>query len=296
MDIGFIGLGIMGSRMAKNLLRANRVAVWNRSPEPARALAAAGATVAATPADLAASADVVALCVATPAAVEAVAEGPQGFLAGLRPGALVIDFSTVGPATARRLAEACAARDARFLACPVTGSKGGAESGTLVLMAGGAPEAFAAAKPVLDLVGAKAIHVGTVEQACTVKLVGNLVLAHMLEALAEGTTLAARAGVPFETLLSVMQSAVYASKFWDFKGQALAARDFSTNFSVALMHKDLSLALALGQELGVPLPGTATIRELYQQAKAQGLGELDIVATAAIVDPSLAPAGPPKGR
>ena len=247
--------------------------------------------MAATPRDLASAVEVVGVCLSTPAAVEAVAEGPDGFLAGLRPGTMVIDFSTVGPDDSRKLAEACAARDVRFLACPVTGSKNGAETGTLVLIAGGSPEAFAAAKPVLDLVGAKALLVGSIEQACTVKLIGNLVLAHMLEALAEGTALASKAGVPFDVLLSVMQSSVYASKFWDFKGQALAARDFSTHFSVSLMHKDLSLASALGQKLGVPLPGTATLRELYQQAKSQGLGELDIIATAALTDPSLKPKG-----
>jgi len=279
----------MGSRMAHNLLAHHRVTVWNRSAGPAKALADEGALVATHPQALASGADVVALCLANPAAIEAVSEGPTGFLAGLRPGALVIDFSTVGPEDARRLGEACAARGAQFLACPVTGSKNGAAAGTLVLIAGGTPEAFAAAAPVLENVGAKAIHVGTVEQACVVKLIGNLILAHMLQAWSEGAVLAERAGISFETLSSVVQSAVYASKVWDFKGQALAARDFSTHFSVDLMHKDLSLAVALGQEQGVPLPGTAAIREVYQQARARGLGGADIVATAAIIDPGLEP-------
>jgi len=295
MRVGFVGLGIMGGGMARNLLaKGHSLVVWNRTAARANELRAAGAAWAATPRALAESVEVVCTCVSDPAALAAVAGGETGFLAGLTAGALVIDFSTVGPDAATRLGEACASRGARFLAAPVTGSKNAAAAGTLLLMCGGTAEAFTAAQPVLQAVGSKAIHVGEVAQATTVKLIGNLMIAHMVEALSEGATLARRAGIGVEKLLEVVQSSGFASPFWDFKGKALAAGDLSTHFSIDLMHKDLTLALGLGQELGVPLPAAATIREIYQAARARGLGALDIIATAAaVVDPSLQPAGSP---
>ena len=140
--------------------------------------------------------------------------------------------------------------------------------------------------------GGKALHVGGIGQAALIKLVGNLIIAHMVEALSEGAALAGAAGLSVETLLGVVQSSGYASPFWDFKGKALAARDFSTHFSIDLMHKDLSLALATAHEKRVPMPATAAIREVYQLARAQGRGGDDISATATVIDPSLnRPAG-----
>lgn len=289
MRVGYIGLGIMGGGMARNLLaKGHAVTVWNRSPHRTAPLREAGALVADSPRALAAGAEVVCTCVSDPAALSAVSEGQDGFLAGLKPGTLVIDFSTVGPAAVQALAAACHARDARFLAAPVTGSKNGAAAGTLLLMCGGPADTFAAAQPVLSAVGSKAILVGDVAQAAQMKLIGNLILAHMLEGLSEGTALAAAAGLGIEKVLEVVQASGYASPFWDFKGKALAARDFSTNFSVDLMHKDLTLAMEAGHQHGVPLPGAASIREVYQLARAQGLGEQDIVATAAVISPALA--------
>jgi len=289
MRVGYIGLGIMGGGMARNLIKkGHTVTVWNRSEARAAPLREAGATVAESPRALATGAEVVCTCVSDPAALSAVSEGPEGFLAGLRPGTLVIDFSTVGPAAVQALAAACQARDARFLAAPVTGSKSGAAAGTLLLMCGGPADTFAAAQPVLAAVGSKAILVGDAVLAAQMKLIGNLMLAHMLEALSEGSALAAAAGIGIEKMLEVVQASGYASPFWDFKGKALAARDFSTNFSVDLMHKDLTLAMEVGHRQGVPLPGAAAIREVYQLARAQGLGEQDIAATAAVIAPALA--------
>lgn len=288
MRVGYIGMGIMGSGMARNLIKkGHAVTVWNRNAERSAPLREAGAAVADSPRALAAGVEVVCTCVSDPAALAAVSEGANGFLAGLKPGTLVIDFSTVGPAAVQALEDACRARDVRFLAAPVTGSKKGAENGTLVLMCGGPADTFAAAQPVLTAVGAKAILVGDARQAAQMKLVGNLILAHMLEALSEGTALASGAGISIEKVLEVLQATSYSSPFWEFKGKALAARDFSTNFSVDLMHKDLTLAIGLGQQHGVPLPGAAAIREVYQIARAQGLGEQDIAATAAVISPAL---------
>ena len=274
--------------MAGNLLaKGHAVTVWNRTPERADELLAAGAQWAETPRALATAVDVVCTCVADPIALAAVSDGADGVLAGLAQGGLAIDFSTVGPAASLQMDHGCRARGAHFLAAPVTGSKNGAAAGTLLLMCGGSGEAFAAAKPVLDAVSAKAIHVGDVAQASRMKLVGNLVIAHMVEALSEGAALAQEAGVGIDKLLEVIQSSGFASPFWDFKGKALAAHDFSTHFSVDLMHKDLTLALAEGAALGVALPGTAAIREVYQMARARGLGARDIIATAVVINPAL---------
>jgi 3-hydroxyisobutyrate dehydrogenase len=288
MRVGYIGLGIMGGGMARNLIKkGHAVTVWNRSAERVAPLREAGASVAASPRALAAAVEVVCTCVSDPAALAAVSEGPDGFLAGLAPGALVIDFSTVGPAAVRALEDACCARGAHFLAAPVTGSKNAANAGTLLLMCGGAAETFQSAQPVLNAVGTKAILVGDATQAAQMKLIGNLIIAHMVEALSEGTALAAGAGIGVDKVLEVIQASGYASPFWDFKGKALAARDFSTHFAIDLMHKDLTLALDLGHRHRVPLPGTAAVREVYQLARAQGLGERDIIATAAVVSPAL---------
>jgi 3-hydroxyisobutyrate dehydrogenase-like beta-hydroxyacid dehydrogenase len=288
MQVGFIGLGIMGSRMAANLLgKGHALTVWNRTPARADELRASGAAWAENPRALAVASEVLCLCVADPAALEQVSSGPDGFLGGLSPGTLVIDFSTVGPEATRRLEAACAKAGAVFLASPVTGSKNAAAAGTLLLMCGGTDQAFAAAEPILKAVGAKAVHVGAADQAAQVKLMGNLIIAHMVEALSEAGALAVHAGIGIDKLLEVIRASGFASPFWDFKGKALASRDFSTHFSVDLMHKDLTLALQLAHQLDVPLPGTATIREVYQMARARGLGSSDIVATAAVIDPAI---------
>lgn len=288
MRVAFIGLGLMGGRMAANLVsKGFAVTVWNRSPAKAEPLIAKGAQSSATPREAASSAEVVCTCVADPKAMREVFHGDHGIEAGLRPGTLMIDFSTLAPEQTRALEAACHARSAAFLESPVTGSKIGAESGTLVMMCGGTPEAFSQAQPVLAAVGKKAIHVGAVGDASQVKLIGNMLIAHMLQGLNEGAALIAKAGIPMSKLLEVVQSSGYASPYWDFKGKALAARDFSTHFSIDLMHKDLTLAVQTGNALGVPLPGTAAIREVYALAQAQGLGEKDIGATAAVVDPKL---------
>jgi 3-hydroxyisobutyrate dehydrogenase len=288
--VAFLGLGIMGSRMAANMLaKGHELVVYNRTRARAEPLLAAGAAWAASPRAAAETPglDVLCTCVADPPAMEEVAFGPSGFVAALAAGTRVIDFSTLSPALMRRLDAAVAARGAALLESPVTGSKGGAQAGTLLLMCGGDRALFDGLQPLLMAVGAKAIHVGAVGQATQVKLVGNVMIAHMLEALSEGAALVARAGVPLGKLLEVVQSSGYASPFWDFKGKALADRDFSTNFSVDLMHKDLTLALATAHEHGVPMPGAAAIREVYQLARAQGRGADDIAATAAVIDPRL---------
>jgi 3-hydroxyisobutyrate dehydrogenase-like beta-hydroxyacid dehydrogenase len=269
MDVAFLGLGIMGSRMAQRLAaQGHRVTAWNRTPGKAGALPAA-----ATPAEAAARADAVCLCLADPPAVESVFSA-----LALREGQLVIDFSTGSPALAARLDAACRTQGAAFLESPVTGSKNGAAAGTLVLMVGGEEAALERAHPLLASVASKVIHIGPVGSASRVKLIGNGFIALMLEALCEGVLLARKAGISPEKMLEVVQSSGYASPYWDFKGKAILARDFETHFSVDLMHKDLTLALAAADEAKVPVPGLALAREQFQRLRAAGKGGLDIAA------------------
>jgi 3-hydroxyisobutyrate dehydrogenase len=288
MRVAFIGLGLMGSRMALNLLKKGfELQVHNRTRSRAESLLRAGAHWADSPREAARGAHVVCTCVSDPAAMQQIAQGERGWLGGLERDATVVDFSTLGPELTRALERDCNGRGASFVESPMTGSKAGAEAGTLVLMCGATPEALAKVKPVLEAVSARQIHIGPVGSASQVKLVGNLLIAHMLQGLSEGAALLSKAGVPLTKLLEVVQSSGYASPYWDFKGKALAAKDFSQHFSIDLMHKDLTLALGQGQALGVPMPSGANIREVYQLARALGLGQEDIVATAKVVDPGL---------
>jgi 3-hydroxyisobutyrate dehydrogenase-like beta-hydroxyacid dehydrogenase len=295
MRIGFIGLGIMGSRMAANFqAKGHQLWVHNRTRERAEALLSAGAVWADSPRALAATPklDLLCTCVADPPAMEEIAFGARGFVGGLASGVRVVDFSTMFPALIRRLGAAIAERGGALLEAPMTGSKNAAQGGSLLLMCGGDRALFDELSPVLGAVSAKLIHVGALGQATQVKLIGNVIIAHMVEALSEGAALAARSDIPLAKLLEVVQSSGYASPFWDFKGKALIERDFSTHFSVDLMHKDLTLALATAHEKKVPMPGAAAIREVYQLARAQGRGGDDISATATVIDPTLnRPAG-----
>jgi 3-hydroxyisobutyrate dehydrogenase len=290
MRVAFVGLGIMGSRMAANLLaKGHELVVHNRSRARAEPLLAAGAVWAGSPRAAATTAglEVLCTCVADPAAMEEIAFGAEGFLAGLSAGARVVDFSTLSPPLIRRVGAAVAAGGGALLESPMTGSKNAAQAGTLLLMCGGDRALFDGLQPLLAAVSAKSIYVGALGQATQVKLIGNVFIAHMLEALSEGAALAAGAGIPLAKLLEVVQSSGYASPFWDFKGKALAERDFATHFSVDLMHKDLTLALASAHDQRIPMPGTAAIREVYQLARAQGRGGDDISATATVIDPAL---------
>jgi 3-hydroxyisobutyrate dehydrogenase len=277
--IGFAGLGLMGSRMARQLIEKGfPLTVWNRSPDRARALEAAGARVAESPRALAEASDVVVACVADPAALERVVFADDGVLAGARVGFRFVDASTVSPDTSRRVAAAFRARGADSLEAPMTGSKLGAERGTLLFMTGGRAETHEELLPVLLAMGAKAIHCGDTGQASVVKLIGNTMISFMLEGLCEGILVARRAGVPIETLLDVIMASGYASPYYTFKGDAIQRRDFATHFSIDLLVKDQTLMLAEASNQRVPMPGLAAIREVYQSARSQGLGGEDIVA------------------
>jgi 3-hydroxyisobutyrate dehydrogenase len=277
--IGFAGLGLMGSRMARNLLKKGyETAVWSRTAERCAPLAAAGAHVAATPRELAERSEVVVACVADPPAVERVVFAPDGVLAGARKGFRYLECSTVDASTTRRVQAAMRERGADALEAPVTGSKNGAENATLLFMTGGERALHDELLPLMMAMGTKAIYCGEMGQGATTKLIGNSVISLMLEALCEGIVVGRRAGVPLETLLEVIQSSGYASPYYAFKAAAIAKRDFSEHFAIDLLVKDQTLLLETAAALRVPLPGLAAVREVFQAARAQGFGREDICA------------------
>lgn len=277
--VGFAGLGLMGSRMAANLLKTGfPLTVWNRTPGRAAELQAAGAKVAKTPRELAEGADVVVACVADPPAVERLVFAEDGLLGGVRPGFRYLECSTVDPALTRRVQAALRERKADALEAPVTGSRNGAAQGTLLFMTGGAKEVHEELLPVMMAMGTKAIYCGEMGLGSVTKLVGNTVISFMIEGLCEGLVLGRKAGLSVETMLDVIQSSGFASPYYAFKGGAIAKRDFDQHFSIDLLVKDQGLMLAEGTTRQVPMPGLAAIREVFQAARAQGYGQEDIAA------------------
>jgi 3-hydroxyisobutyrate dehydrogenase-like beta-hydroxyacid dehydrogenase len=277
--IGFAGLGLMGSRMAANLLKKGfPLTVWNRTTERAQSLAAAGARVAKTPREMAESSDVVVACVADPPAVERLVFAEDGILAAVRPGFRYLECSTVDPGLTQRVQKALRARGADALEAPVTGSKNGAEQGTLLYMTGGAQEVHEELMPIMMAMGTKAIYCGEMGKGSVTKLVGNTIISFMVEGLAEGLLVGQRAGIPIDTMIDVIMASGFASPYYAFKGGAIARRDFDQHFSMDLLVKDQTLMLEEAAARRVPMPGLAAIREVCQAARAQGYGQEDIVA------------------
>jgi 3-hydroxyisobutyrate dehydrogenase-like beta-hydroxyacid dehydrogenase len=285
--IGVAGMGIMGSRMAANLVdKGFETAVWNRTSDRCRPLVERGARMTASPRELAEVSDVVITCVADPNALGRVVFAGDGVLQAARPGFRLMDCSTVSPGLSRHVNEAFVARGADTLEAPVTGSKAGAEKGTLLLMTGGRPEVHAELMPVMMAIGSKAIYCGPMGHGSTMKLVGNSLISFMLEGLCESLVVAGKAGLSIEKVLEVVQASGFASPYYAFKGGALARRDFETHFSIDLLHKDQSLMLDEAAAHRVPMPGLAAIREVLQSARAQGLGAEDIIAAIKVLEPN----------
>jgi 3-hydroxyisobutyrate dehydrogenase-like beta-hydroxyacid dehydrogenase len=283
--IGFAGLGLMGGRMARQFLdKGFPLTVWNRTPEKCAPLEAAGARVARTPRELAEASDVVVTCVADPNAVGRIVFAEDGVRAAARPGFRYLETSTISPGLARRVAEVLRSKGADMLEAPVTGSKMGAEKGTLVLMTGGRREVHDELMPVMMAVGSKAIYCGDVGQASLVKLIGNTIISFMLEGLCEGLVVGRKAGLTLETMLEVIMASGYASPYFTFKGGAIARRDWDTHFSIDLLVKDQGLMLDEAAAHGAPMPGLAAIREVFQAARAQGFGPEDIAAVVKAVE------------
>jgi len=283
--IGFIGLGIMGQPMALNLAKAgHKLAVYNRTPGKTAALEAAGARVAATPADAARDASVVMIIVSDSAAVENVVTGKDGILDTLRSGTIVIDSSTISPAVSRKMACLAAGKGASWLDAAVTGSKHGAEKGELTFMAGGDRATFDRALPILQVLGKKHIYCGLHGLGLSAKLAQNTIQATMLEVFCEGFVLAVKAGVRPETMLEIIQSSLARAGLTDFKAPFIFKGDFTPYFPLKLMHKDLELAAEAAYAQGVPMPVLGAVKEVYMEAKAKGKGEMDYAAVVTLLE------------
>lgn len=277
--IGFIGLGLMGKPMATNLLKAGHsLTVWNRTAARADELVSAGATLAKSPREVAETSEVMITIVSDPPALESVLWGKDGALRALKPGSTYIDSSTISPALVKKIAADCQERGVRFLDAPVTGGDWGAREGNLVFMIGGDTETFKAAEPILTVMGKKFFHLGPNGAGQTIKLAMNAILALEVGAVAEGIGLVTKAGLKGEQLLEVLQSSMGRSGLLDLKTPLMLKGDFKPSFPLRLMHKDLGLALDLANQLGVALPTTAAVREVYSHVKGEAKEDLDYSA------------------
>jgi 3-hydroxyisobutyrate dehydrogenase-like beta-hydroxyacid dehydrogenase len=273
----------MGRPMGMNLLKAgHKLTVWNRTASRAQELVAAGAKLATTPREAAAGAEILLTMVSDPPALEDVLWGHEekndGALGGLRAGSIYIDSSTVSPALARKIADACAERQVRFLDAPVTGGDWGAREGNLVFMIGGDAATLKEAEPILGVMGKKWFHLGPNGAGQTIKLAMNGILALQVDAMAEALALVTRAGLQGAQVIEVLQASMARSGVLDVKSPLMVKGDFKPSFPLRLMHKDLGLMLDLANQLGVALPATAAAREVYSYVKGEAKEDLDYSA------------------
>lgn len=274
--LGFIGLGTMGGRIVKRLLDAGyQVSGYNRTREKAEALIGAGMQWCATSCAVAQAADITFSMVTDTAALSSIADGPDGLLAGLSAGKIYVDMSTVSPRLIRDLAERVSATGARMLEAPVSGSISAVEAGTLAFFVGGEAATLEHVRPVFEALGQKIIHVGANGQAVAMKIAINLNLATQLLSLFESLLLAERSGIPRAVALESLLNSVAASPAMKYRAPFALNMPDEVWFNVAMMQKDLQLALDLGRELGVPLFSVALANEMLTTARALGYGEQD---------------------
>jgi 3-hydroxyisobutyrate dehydrogenase-like beta-hydroxyacid dehydrogenase len=281
MRVSFLGLGIMGHAMTTNLVRAgHEVTVWNRTPGKG----VEGARLAPSTAEAAQGSEVVWLCVSDTAAVESILFGPNGVEQSLTEGMIISDSSTIAPAATRKFAERVAAKGVQYVDSPVTGSKAGAESGTLLFIVGGDEPAIEKLKPLYAAMGKKIFRMGETGKGQSAKLVMNLQIALIYEGFAEALTLAAKLGVDTGSLIHLVNASMVKSGVVEYKAPFVLNRDFAANFPLRLMRKDIRLALEAAKEARVKLPGLETVEEIYEMAIEDGHSELDYAATLLLLE------------
>ena len=281
MRVAFLGLGIMGRPMAANLVKAgHELSVWNRTPGKD----VEGARSAASPAEAAAGAEVAWMCVSDTKAVESVLFGQQGVEQSLTQGMLLVDSSTISPSATRKFGERVRAKGVDYVDAPMTGSKAAAESGTLIFMVGGEEAAIEKLKPLFAAMGKLFFRMGDTGKGQGAKLAMNLQIALIYEGFAEALTLATKLGVNAETLLPVVQASMVHSGVVEYKAPFVLKRDFTPNFPLRLMHKDIQLALEAAKEVRAKLPGLETVEEIYEMATEDGHGNLDYAATLTLLE------------
>jgi 3-hydroxyisobutyrate dehydrogenase-like beta-hydroxyacid dehydrogenase len=275
-ELGFVGLGVMGGGMARRLLEAGHTLHgWNRTREKAEQLEELGLVVEGSPRAVAEAADEIHSMVTNVAALQAIAEGPDGILAGLGPGKVWVEHSTAAPAVSRELAARVRELGAELLDAPVSGSVSTLEEGRLTVMVGGSREAFERVEPVLLDIGPKVLHVGDNGQALLLKIASNLSLHVQMVAFCEGLLLAEKDGIDREVAVEVLLSGVIASPMLKYRGPFVLELPDEAWFDVNMMQKDMLLALELGRQLDVPMPTTAVSNELLTAARGMGLEHED---------------------
>ncbi len=287
MKIGFIGLGIMGMPMARHLMKAgNALTVWSHTRAKAEELGREGATVAASPAELASCCDLVFIIVGNSEHMREVTGGEGGLIQGIRKGAVVVDCSTVAPSLSRKTAAKFAGRGAHFLDAPCTGSKAGAEGGNLTFMVGGDREVFERIREQFRPMtkDMKLYYCGGNGMGLHAKLSQNLVLALTYQGMCEGFVLASKAGVPPELMYDIIQNSAARAGIIDYKKNAVFNGNWDTNFSLKWMYKDMGLMLESGSEMGVPLPALAVVHELFGASIARGHGDDDYAAAITLIE------------
>lgn len=271
--IGFIGLGIMGRGMARNILNAGfPLQVWNRTASRADELVAAGATLAESPAAVAAQSDIVISCVSDTPDVEQVLVGENGVLHGISSGALVIDMSTISPQATRTIGAQFAQKGVAMLDAPVSGGSEGAAKGTLSIMIGGEAEQVERARPVLEAMGKTIVHVGALGDGQTVKLANQILVVGNTLAMCEALLFAQASGVDVQKTYDAVKNGAAGSWMFTNRAPQILARDWRPGFTIDLQAKDLRLALKAAEEVGAPLFGTSMIANFYRTLQSRGLG------------------------
>ena len=272
-QIGFIGLGIMGRGMTRNLLKAGRdVTVWNRTAARMDEFVAEGAKSASSPADLASRCDVILICVSDTPDVEQVLFGADGVSAGVKRGALVADHSTISPRKTVEMAKRLNAQGAAFLDAPVSGGSEGAKNGTLSIMVGGAASDFERALPILQAYGKTVTHVGAQGAGQMAKLVNQILVVVNQLAASEALLFAQAGGLDLATTIDAVKGGAAGSWMLANRGPQMIVRDFRPGFTIDLQQKDLRLVLEAADEMGIPLLATGMVFQMYRALQAQGLG------------------------
>jgi 3-hydroxyisobutyrate dehydrogenase/glyoxylate/succinic semialdehyde reductase len=280
MKVGFIGLGIMGSRMAANLLNNGyELSLYNRTPDKAEALLAQGATWCDSPEEVAKNVDVLITMLSTPEVLTSMAVAtPESFVHSLKPGSIWVDCTTVDPKTSRMMAEVASARQIHFLDAPVAGSKIPAERGELLFLVGGEAEIVGRCAPLFEVMGRKTIHVGGNGMGTSLKMVINLLLGQAMAAFSEGMALGESLGIERDTLLDILLGSAVVPPFVAAKRDKITQNQFDPEFPLRWMHKDLHLAAETAFAQGVSMPLANAAKETYALAKQKGLGDNDFSA------------------
>ncbi len=274
--IGFIGLGIMGRPMAGRLIDAGYpLVVYDVNAAPVEALVGQGAQRGASPQDVASRSEVIITMLPDTPDVEQVVFGPQGILDGIRPGAIYIDMSTIAPKTAVRIGQTADERGFQALDAPVSGGDVGAQQGTLSIMVGGRAETFDAARPIFEVLGKNVVLCGDHGAGQIVKVCNQILVGVTIAGVAEALTLGARAGVDPAKIVQVLSAGLARCGVLENRGQRMIEGDFAPGFRSRLHYKDMRIAVATGQDYGVPLPVAGLVHELFKELVVSGRGDLD---------------------